>query len=238
MKSTIAQLKARFEQAIVDAFGPELAGTDPMLAATNNPKFGDYQANLAMSLAKPLKQKPRDIATQIVENLDVSDLCEPPEIAGPGFINLRLKSEYLEAQLQQAQADPRLGVAKVNNPKRVIVDFSSPNIAKEMHVGHLRSTIIGDSIARVLEFMGHDVLRLNHVGDWGTPFGMLITHLKEASRGDPAGRLGGYRRPGPPFIKKAKKRFDEDDDFQTGSREAVVACRLEMQKPSKPGSPV
>jgi arginyl-tRNA synthetase len=225
MKSTIAELKARFEQAIVDAFGAELAGTDPLLAATNNPKFGDYQANLAMSLAKPLKQKPRDIASQIVEKLEVSDLCEPPEIAGPGFINLRLKPEYLAAQLQQAQADPRLGIASAKHPQTVIVDFSSPNIAKEMHVGHLRSTIIGDSIARVQEFMGHDVLRLNHVGDWGTQFGMLITHLKEAC--PEAMEAGASVDIGDlvTFYKEAKKRFDEDDDFKTRSREAVVGLQ-------------
>lgn len=225
MKSTLAQLTARFDQALVSAFGPELVGTDPMLVPTTNPKFGDYQANLAMSLAKPLKQKPRDIATQIVENLDVSDLCEPPEVAGPGFINLRLKTQYLEDQLRAMQADPRLGVAPAEQPQKVIVDFSSPNIAKEMHVGHLRSTIIGDSIARVQEFMGHDVLRINHVGDWGTQFGMLITHLKEVC--PEALETGSSVDIGDlvAFYKQAKKRFDENDDFKTRSREAVVALQ-------------
>ncbi|MBE9108641.1 arginine--tRNA ligase [Nodosilinea sp. LEGE 07298] len=222
MKSTLAQLTVQFDQALVAAFGPELAGTDPMLVPTTNPKFGDYQANLAMSLAKPLKQKPRDIATQIIENLDVSDLCEPPEVAGPGFINLRLKTQYLEDQLRAMQADPRLGVAPAEQPQKVIVDFSSPNIAKEMHVGHLRSTIIGDSIARVQEFMGHDVLRINHVGDWGTQFGMLITHLKEVC--PKALEVGSSVDIGDlvTFYKQAKKRFDEDDAFKTRSREAVV----------------
>ncbi|MBE9158451.1 arginine--tRNA ligase [Nodosilinea sp. LEGE 06152] len=225
MKSTLAQLTTRFEQALVAAFGPELAGTDPMLVPTTNPKFGDYQANLAMSLAKPLKQKPRDIATQIVEKLDLSNLCEPPEIAGPGFINLRFKTQYLEDQLKAMQADPRLGVAPAEQPQKVIVDFSSPNIAKEMHVGHLRSTIIGDSIARVQEFMGHDVLRINHVGDWGTQFGMLITHLKEACpealEAVSSVDIGDLVA----FYKQAKKRFDEDDSFKVRSREAVVALQ-------------
>jgi arginyl-tRNA synthetase len=222
MKSTLAQLTARFDQALVAAFGEDLAGIDPMLVPTSNPKFGDYQANLAMSLAKSLQQKPRDIATQIVEKLDVSDLCEPPEIAGPGFINLRFKTEYLEDQLRAMQADPRLGVEPVEAPQRVIVDFSSPNIAKEMHVGHLRSTIIGDSIARVQEFMGHDVLRLNHVGDWGTQFGMLITHLQQVCPG--ALEAGSNVDIGDlvTFYKQAKQRFDEDEAFKTRSREAVV----------------
>lgn len=222
MKSTLAKLTAQFDQALVAAFGPDLAGTDPLLVPTNNPKFGDYQANVAMTLAKPLQSNPRAIATQIVEHLDVADLCEPPEIAGPGFINLRFKTNYLEAQLQAMQADPRLGVAPVEQPQTVIVDFSSPNIAKEMHVGHLRSTIIGDSIARVQEFMGHQVLRLNHVGDWGTQFGMLITHLKEACpealESDSTVDIGDLVA----FYKQAKQRFDEDDDFKTRSREAVV----------------
>jgi arginyl-tRNA synthetase len=222
MKSTLAQLTARFDQALIAAFGPDLAGTDPMLVPTSNPKFGDYQANLAMSLAKPLQENPRAIATQIVAKLDLSDLCEPPEIAGPGFINLRFKTQYLEDQLRAMQADPRLGVAPVAHPQTVIVDFSSPNIAKEMHVGHLRSTIIGDSLARVQEFMGHQVLRLNHVGDWGTQFGMLITHLKdacpEALTPGAAVDIGDLVT----FYKQAKQRFDTDDDFKTRSREAVV----------------
>jgi len=222
MKSTLAQLTARFDQALIAAFGPDLAGTDPMLVPTSNPKFGDYQANLAMSLAKPLQENPRAIATQIVAKLDLSDLCEPSEIAGPGFINLRFKTQYLEDQLRAMQADPCLGVAPVAHPQTVIVDFSSPNIAKEMHVGHLRSTIIGDSLARVQEFMGHQVLRLNHVGDWGTQFGMLITHLKdacpEALTPGAAVDIGDLVT----FYKQAKQRFDTDDDFKTRSREAVV----------------
>ena len=222
MKSTVAQLKTQIQRAMVAAFGEDLADTDPMLVPTSNPKFGDFQANVAMSLAKPLKQNPREIARQIVENLDLGDLCDTPEIAGPGFINLRLKTTYLEAQLKAMQADPRLGVAPVETPQTVIVDFSSPNIAKEMHVGHLRSTIIGDSIARVQEFMGHRVLRLNHVGDWGTQFGMLITHLKEACpealEADSTVDIGDLVA----FYKQAKLRFDTDEAFKTRSREAVV----------------
>lgn len=222
MNVTQKQLKSKVEQATVAAFGADLAGTDVMLVSTNNPKFGDYQANLALPLAKKLKQQPRAVAQAIVDKLDVSDICEAPEIAGPGFINLRLKTEYLEAQLSAIQADERLGVPISQHPKREIVDFSSPNIAKEMHVGHLRSTIIGDSIARILEFIGHDVLRLNHVGDWGTQFGMLITYLREvypeALTTANALDIGDLVE----FYKKAKARFDADEKFQETARQEVV----------------
>jgi arginyl-tRNA synthetase len=222
MNATIALLKERFAQALVAAFGADWADTDPMLVPTSNPKFGDYQANVAMSLAKKLGMAPRAIAEQIIQHLNVSDCCESPSVAGAGFINLTLTSTYLTAQLQKMQADDRLGLPLAQNPKKVIVDFSSPNIAKEMHVGHLRSTIIGDCIARVLEFQGHDVLRLNHVGDWGTQFGMLITHLRTAypqalTEGN-AIALGDLTA----FYKQAKQRFDEDETFQETSRAEVV----------------
>jgi arginyl-tRNA synthetase len=222
MTSTVEFLHAQFNRALVAAFGEDFADTDPLIVPASNPKFGDYQSNLAMSLAKPLKQAPRAIAETIVSHLDVSQICHPPEIAGPGFINFTLKSEYLEAQLNQLQSDPRLGVERAKIPQRVVVDFSSPNIAKEMHVGHLRSTIIGDSIARILEFRGHDVLRLNHIGDWGTQFGMLITYLREvaphALTTPDAVDLGNLVE----FYKKAKQRFDTDETFREISRQEVV----------------
>jgi arginyl-tRNA synthetase len=222
MKSTIAALQSAVQSALVAAFGADVAETDPMLVPTSNPKFGDYQANVAMSLAKPLGKAPRAIATEILQHLQVDEMCEPPEIAGPGFINLKLKTDYLAAQLAAMQTDARLGVAPVKAPQRVIVDFSSPNIAKEMHVGHLRSTIIGDSIARILEFQGHDVLRLNHVGDWGTQFGMLITYLKEVAPAalttPDAIDLGDLVA----FYKKAKQRFDDDEAFRETARLEVV----------------
>ncbi len=220
MNSPLDDLKVRFSQALVAALGSELANADPLLVPASNPKFGDYQSNAPLSLAKACGQPPRAIAEQILAQLDVSDLCDPPSIAGPGFINFQLKPSYLASQLQQMQADSRLGIAPVATPQRVVVDFSSPNIAKEMHVGHLRSTIIGDCIARILEFLGHDVLRLNHVGDWGTQFGMLITHLREA---EPISdidliSIGDLVQ----FYKEAKKRFDDDADFRERSRQAVV----------------
>ena len=193
-----------------------------MVVPASNPKFGDYQANIALSLSKQLEQPPRAIAQKLLEHLDVTGICETPTIAGPGFINLRLEPTYLEAQLSAIQRNLRLGINQAKKPQHVIVDFSSPNIAKEMHVGHLRSTIIGDCIARILEFRGHDVLRLNHVGDWGTQFGMLIAYLREAYpealTTSNALDLGDLVT----FYRKAKQRFDADKEFQQTARQEVV----------------
>jgi len=222
MKSLLERLQAAVSGALVAGFGEEMAPIDPLVVPAANPKFGDYQSNVAMSLAKPLQQKPRAIAQQLVDCLDVSDLCEPPAIAGPGFINFTLRPESLAVLLQDMQSDRDLSVEKVARPQRAIVDFSSPNIAKEMHVGHLRSTIIGDSIARILELRGHDVLRLNHVGDWGTQFGMLIAYLREAFpealQTANAIALGDLVD----FYRQAKRRFDEDPAFQETARKEVV----------------
>jgi len=223
------RLKIQFGQALVAAFGPELAGTDPMLVPASNPKFGDYQSNVALALAKPLGQPPRAIAEQLVQRLEIPE-CQPPAVAGPGFINLTLQPSYLETQLAAMQADPRLGVSPVKDSQRVIVDFSSPNIAKEMHVGHLRSTIIGDCLARILEFQGHDVLRLNHIGDWGTQFGMLIAYLREAYpealTTSNALDLGDLVT----LYRQAKQRFDQDEAFQETARREVV--KLQTGEPT------
>jgi arginyl-tRNA synthetase len=229
MNSTIAYLTTQLDRAIVAALGDNYAGTDPLLGLSSNPKFGDYQANMAMGLSKKLGQQPRVIAQSIVDNLDVSEVCEVPQIAGPGFINFTVKPSYLTTQLQAMHVDSRLGVGVAEKSQRVVVDFSSPNIAKEMHVGHLRSTILGDCIARVLEFRGHDVLRLNHVGDWGTQFGMLILYLREAypaalTTAD-ALDLGDLVV----LYKKAKQRFDEDSEFQDAARKEVI--KLQAKDP-------
>lgn len=222
-------LENQLRDAMQRAF-PEAAAAgqafDPQLAPASKPEFGDFQANGALPLAKPLGQPPRKIAEAVVEQLKADKafmaLCLEPQIAGPGFINITLQPERLAAEVQERLGDARLGVPAVEQAAPVVVDFSSPNIAKEMHVGHLRSTIIGDSLARVLEFRGHPVLRLNHVGDWGTQFGMLITHLKqvapEALETADAVDLGDLVA----FYREAKKRFDEDEAFQTTSREEVV----------------
>ena len=220
MNNTVEQLKLGFEKALSAAFGDEYAKIDPLLEKASNPKFGDYQSNVALSLAKRLGQQPRKIAEQIIQELNVTDICEPPQVAGAGFVNLTLLPSYLETQLKNVYIDSRLGIAEAKTPKRVVVDFSAPNIAKEMHVGHLRSTIIGDSIARVLEFQGHNVLRLNHVGDWGTQFGMLITHLRESESVNDYDLLdlGELVE----FYRESKKRFDDDEVFRERSRKAVV----------------
>ena len=231
------QLRAAMERAFPEA--AQLASAtgqalDPQLAPASKPEFGDFQANGALPLAKPLGQPPRAIAQAIVAQLAsepaFAQLCLEPVIAGPGFINLTLRPERLAAEVGARLADPRLGVPGRANQGAgqggsagpVIVDFSSPNIAKEMHVGHLRSTIIGDCLARVLEFRGHPVLRLNHVGDWGTQFGMLITHLKqvapEALEHPDAVDLGDLVA----FYRQAKARFDADEAFQATAREEVV----------------
>ena len=209
-----------------EAARPAGAPLDPQLEAASKPEFGDFQANGALALAKPLKLAPRQVAAGVVAQLEADPafaaLCLPPAIAGPGFINLTLRPEVLAAELRSRLDDCRLGVPSVAAKAPVVVDFSSPNIAKEMHVGHLRSTIIGDCLARVLEFRGHSVLRLNHVGDWGTQFGMLITHLKqmapEALTTADAVDLGDLVA----FYRQAKARFDADEFFQATAREEVV----------------
>jgi arginyl-tRNA synthetase len=222
MNSIIEQLRIKFTQALTTAFGPDLLGIDPMVVPASNPRFGDYQSNVALSLSKQLGQPPRAIAEAIVQHLDVTGICQTPTIAGQGFINLTLEPAYLEAQLSDIQTDPRLGVIRAKKPQRVIVDFSSPNIAKEMHVGHLRSTIIGDCIARILEFRGHDVLRLNHVGDWGTQFGMLIAYLREAYPEALTTSNALDLEDLVTFYRKAKQRFDADEEFQEKARQEVV----------------
>ena len=144
---------------------PEWDASEPLIVPASHPQFGDFQSNVALTLAKKLNKKTRDLAAQLLQNVHLEELCEPPTIAGPGFMNFTLKPTYIQSWLTQQIQDPRCGVPLVDEPETIIVDFSSPNIAKEMHVGHLRSTIIGDCLARLFEFQGHRVLRLNHVGD-------------------------------------------------------------------------
>lgn len=222
MKSLRQQIEAGMTRALVQVVGPEGEGIDPLVRPTQDPRFGDYQSNVALGLAKRLGRKPREVAEALVAALDLAEVCEAPEIAGPGFINLRIRSSYLATALGQIQADSRLGIESTVAPERVIVDYSGPNVAKAMHVGHLRSTIIGDTIARLLEFQGQDVLRLNHVGDWGTQFGMLIQHLRETAPEVTSNPDQVEITDLESFYVAAKKRFDQEPDFQERARRAVV----------------
>lgn len=225
MVSILTQLNDHFAQALEGQFPSDVTLPTPLVVPASNPKFGDFQCNIALPLAKQLGQPPRAIAMEIVDKVNLSEICEPLTIAGPGFINIKLLPDYLGEQLIKLQQNQQLGVSLVKGKERIVVDFSSPNIAKEMHVGHLRSTIIGDCLARVLEFRGYDVLRLNHVGDWGTQFGMLITYLKEvypeALVTADALDIGDLVT----FYKQAKQRFDQDEQFREASRQAVVALQ-------------
>ncbi|KAH8295257.1 hypothetical protein KR018_009250, partial [Drosophila ironensis] len=225
--SITEHLQSVFAQAIALAF-PEYKDAPVSIAAVNSAsaKFGDYQCNNAMKLAKQLKEKgvnksPRDIAAEIQRNCPSSPLIDKLEVAGAGFVNVFLSKDFAAKALSGLL---RNGVKPPPVPKRrVLIDFSSPNIAKQMHVGHLRSTIIGESICRLLEFLQHDVVRINHLGDWGTQFGMLIAHLED--------RFPNFLNESPPigdlqmFYKESKKRFDEDEDFKKRAYSRVVSLQ-------------
>ncbi len=190
---------------------------DPLVRRSDR---ADLQADLALGLARKLKKQPREVAELIKSKLPENDLIESIEIAGPGFLNVTLKSKWLGQAANEALADARLGVPTAKTPEKVIVDYSAPNVAKEMHVGHLRSTIIGDSIARVLEFRGHEVIRQNHIGDWGTPFGMLIEHMLDLGAENAEKEIGVGDLDG--FYKAGRTKFDSDEAFAERSRARVV----------------
>jgi arginyl-tRNA synthetase len=175
-----ALLKSRFEPVLgtLMADYAQLAELLDMIRPAQDPKFGDYQANFAMPLGKQLGKPPRDVASQVVAAVQLQDLCQPPEVAGPGFINLRLRDDWLADQLQRVVADERLAIPAVSRPRTIVIDYSSPNVAKPMHVGHIRSTVIGDALCRTLRFLGHQVISDNHLGDWGTQFGMILYGYK------------------------------------------------------------
>ena len=226
--SLINILRARFAAAIAEVAGGEPDQVDAMIRPAGDPKFGDYQCNVAMSLAKPLKAKPRDVAARIVAAVEpaLKDIAVPLEIAGPGFINIRLEDAFLAHYLGEIPAPPdaeaadRVGLPPVDCPQKVVVDYSSPNIAKQMHVGHLRSTIIGDVFARVLGFEGHEVVRQNHVGDWGTQFGMLIEHYRDHALPTPETHEDVLQAIENDY-KAAQERFQGDEKFATAARLAV-----------------
>ncbi|SSY80022.1 arginine--tRNA ligase [Alysiella crassa] len=190
-----------------------LSGSPIILQAAKNPDFGDFQINGVMGAAKKLKQNPRDLSTQVADILKQNPTFSSVEVAGAGFINLRLSPEFLAQNLSGS-----LKITPNPTPEKIIIDYSSPNLAKEMHVGHLRSSIIGDSLARVLGFLGNDVVRQNHVGDWGTQFGMLVAYMVEQQQENSQFELADLEQ----FYRNAKIRFDEDENFANLSRDYVV----------------
>jgi len=213
------------KRTLTDFIGAELAtltGLDevnPNVITASKPEFGDYQANGVMGIAKRLGRNPRELGTELLARLNAAanPLVSHYELAGPGFINIHLAGDALRDRANELLVEPRLLVLQTESPQTIVVDYSSPNLAKEMHVGHLRGTIIGDSIARILERQGNRVIRQNHVGDWGTQFGMLITFMRESSAeaGVALADLEG-------FYRAAKQRFDADSEFADRARESVV----------------
>ncbi len=222
MQSVIQSLTEIFREAIVEAY-PELTlnQADLEISPSTQAKFGDYQCNSAMRLAKALQKPPRQVAEAIVAQIK-SPMLSSLEIAGPGFINIRLSPTYLNGALQAMLIEPRLGIPNPAHPERVIIDFSSPNTAKEMHVGHLRSTIIGDCLARLFEYLGYDVLRHNHIGDWGTAFGMLIAYMKETVPEVLEGKVQTDLTHLVNWYRQSKARFDSDPEFKKRSQLEVV----------------
>src|ERR1700760_2670741 len=210
-------LARRVQDGLAAAFGEAYRDTDPLIRPSQH---ADFQANVAMSLGRQLRQPPREGAAQLVDALNVADICLAPEVSGPGFINLTLRDDWIAAQADTMRADARLGTDTAADPQTVVVEYSSPNIAKEMHVGHLRTTIVGDAIARVLDFAGHDVIRDNHVGDWGTQFGMLIEHLLDVGEDSP--EAGLLRTDPNAFYQAGRRKFDSDPEFAERSRKRVV----------------
>lgn len=229
MKNLLILLTDLLNQAVAEAFPGEELSVE--LTQSTQEKFGHYQCNSPMKWAKSLQKPPRWIAEQIVSHLTSADQwIEQPEIAGPGFINFRFRPSFLSQQLDHLMRDAHLGCSIADNPKRIVIDFSSPNIAKEMHVGHLRSTIIGDALARIFEFFGHDVLRLNHVGDWGTSFGMLIAYMKEVCPLVVSGETSTNLTSLVDWYRASKKKFDEDPVFRKQAQLEVVQLQAGEEK--------
>jgi len=213
------KLKQQINQLIADALAKASIKVETVsVTDATKPEFGDYQFNGIMPLAKPLKRNPREIALEVAALIDTEGMISKVEVAGPGFINIWLDDVWLGERASGILSDARVGVEEKISPVKVVVDYSGPNMAKQMHVGHLRSTIIGDTIANLLNFLGDDVIRQNHIGDWGTQFGMLIAYLEEIGQESGSDNLKDLEQ----FYKDAKKRFDEDALFADRAREYVV----------------
>lgn len=209
------ELSKIIETALINA---DIHADEIVISDATKPEFGDYQYNGVMKLAKILKQNPRQIATSVAEKIDTTGMIAKVEVAGPGFINIWLNNGWLSEETTAILKDERVGVGHVAEPKKVVVDYSGPNMAKQMHVGHLRSSIIGDTLATLLAFLGDEVVRQNHIGDWGTQFGMLIAYLEEQNTDGNTQELKDLEQ----FYKDAKVRFDESEAFADKARDYVV----------------
>ncbi|MFE6506869.1 arginine--tRNA ligase [Nocardioides sp. NPDC057767] len=217
-------MSAHLQNAVVACFGDAYADIDPELRPTTRPEFGHLQSNLPLRLAGLLGLPPREIGARLVDAVDVDELATL-ELAGAGFLNLTWSPAVLGEAVEDMLTDPQLGVPTPQVPQRVVVDYSSPNVAKQMHVGHLRSTVIGDSLARVLAYAGHEVVRQNHLGDWGTQFGMLVEELLGEELHDPAAVADLEMSELLALYQRAKARFDDDPGFADSSRRRVVALQ-------------
>lgn len=217
----MANLEALLRQRLVPAF--EAVAGEPVDPALRRSQHADFQADGALALARRLNRNPREVATQVVGHADLAGLCSAVEVAGPGFLNLTIDNRAIGDQVAAIAEDDRLGIPLAPQPEVVTVDYSAPNVAKEMHVGHLRSTVIGDAVVRLLEWLGHHVLRFNHLGDWGTPFGMLIEHLLDIGETEGAHELsvGDLNS----FYQAARTKFDADSGFAGRARRRVVALQ-------------
>ncbi len=212
MSSPSSLLSARIEA---------VAGIDPELRPATKPQFGHYQSNVALRLANSERKSPREVAADLVARLEIADLCEPPEIAGPGFINFRLRTEVLAQVVTDQLTDPYAGVTQVSDAQVVVIDYSAPNVAKQMHVGHLRATVIGDCLRRVIAGVGHHVIAQNHIGDWGTQFGMLVEHIVD--KGIDASSL--TLPEADELYAQASARFRAEEEFADRARRRVVALQ-------------
>ncbi len=224
MASPSDVLAPRVSAAIAEAFGEDYRGVDPVLRPSKvvGGVVADLQANAALALAKRLGMPPREVATRILEHLDLEDVVEAPEVSGPGFINLRLRDDWVASEVRSIAEDDRFGVP-LQPRQNIPIDYSSPNVAKEMHVGHLRTTVVGDCLARTLEHLGHHVIRQNHIGDWGTPFGMLIEHLLDVGEGSREAEV--VETDPNAFYQAARAKFDDDPAFADRARARVVALQ-------------
>lgn len=220
--------QALLERRLAAALAASGLGESGDVSPATDPRFGDYQTNVAMALAKQRRENPRAVAGKLIEALDIADFCEPPQIAGAGFINFTLRPEAVAAKaLEVLRDEARLGVSTISEPRRIVIDFGSPNVAKPMHVGHIRSTVLGDALARVASYLGHDVIRDNHIGDWGTQFGMVIWGWKnlldrEALKRDPIAELVR-------IYKETNERATADENIRNACRQELV--KLQAHEP-------